>query len=191
MSYSIPVNLIRQWCYCPRVVYYQEMLNIAIERPRWVEQGEHFHQREQKLWQRRNLIRFGLDKGKRYYQLHLQDKNMNIHGIVDMAIETDRYLYPVEFKMSDQCKSRGAILQLVAYGMLLEKHFAKPVTHGFLVGNGKVLYTIEITDEKREAVSQTVKSIAHMIELGMKPDSTASTAQCCNCEYVNYCNDRL
>ena len=66
MSFSVPVNLIRQWCYCPRVVYYIELTNIPIHRPIWVKQGEDFHQLEEKLWQRRNLSRFDLKKGKTY-----------------------------------------------------------------------------------------------------------------------------
>ncbi len=191
MLSSIPVNLIRQWCYCPRVVYYQEMLNIAVERPRWVEQGEDFHQQEQKLWKRRNLTRFSLQAGERYYQLSMKDTTIKLHGIVDMAIETDDAAYPVEFKMSSKCKNRGAVLQLVAYGILLEKHLKKPVTHGFLIGNGKILHVIEITKDKKEEVLKIAEKIANMLAVSLKPDSNASAVQCCNCEYVNYCNDRF
>ena len=190
LSNSIPVNLIRQWCYCPRVVYYMELTNVAFHRPIWVKQGEAFHARERQLWNRRNLSRFDLKNGKKYHNLHLRDSNLSLHGKVDMAIETDKAVYAVEFKLSANCKKRGDQLQLVAYAMLLEKHFLKPSQVGFLVGTGNVLHIISIDKHKRKSVVDNVKQIKTMLSQGVKPDSSASVFQCCNCEYVNFCNDR-
>lgn len=62
---SLPVNLIRQWCYCPRKVYYFELTDFQVSYPAWVKQGEDFHKREEELWRRRNLSRFKLDQGKK------------------------------------------------------------------------------------------------------------------------------
>ena len=148
MLFSVPVNLIRQWCYCPRVVYYQEMLSMEITRPRWVTQGEEFHQRERERWKRRNLSRFGLENGTTHYQLTIRSEMLGLHGIVDMAIETDTAVYPVEFKLSANNKKRGNILQLVAYAMLLEEHFSKPAMTGFLACGDKNCTKIDITPDK-------------------------------------------
>ena len=189
--FSVPVNLIRQWCYCPRVVYYMELTDTAFHRPRWVEQGKSFHHREEKLWQRRNLSRFNLKSGKTYHNLTLQSDTLKLHGIVDMAIETDEAVYAVEFKLSADNKKRGDQLQLVAYAILLERHFSKPSPAGFLVGKGKVLHTIDIDEKKRQAVMEIANNIRQMLQRGSKPESSATIAQCCICEYVNFCNDRL
>lgn len=191
MSFSIPVNLIRQWCYCPRVVYYMELTDVAIHRPIWVQQGEDFHRLEEKLWQRRNLSRFQLDSGKTHHNLVMRDKALGLHGIVDMAIETDEAVYAVEFKLSANNKKRGDILQLTAYAMLLEKHFSKPSPAGFLAGKGKVLHTIEMDAAGHQDVMKTADAIRHMLQRGLKPESSATVVQCCACEYVNFCNDRL
>jgi len=188
---SVPVNLIRQWCYCPRVVYYMELTDIAFHRPAWVEQGESFHRVEEKLWQRRNLSRFNLEKGEVHRNLAMRDDELGLHGIVDMAIETDDAAYAVEFKLSAGNKRRGDQLQLAAYAMLLEKHFSKPSQVGFLVGKGKVLHAIDIDENKRNAVVEIAGNIKRMLQHGLKPDSSATAAQCCICEYVNFCNDRL
>ena len=191
MSSSVSVNLIRQWCYCPRVVYYIELTDIAFHRPAWVKQGEDFHRMETKLWQRRNLSRFNLDEGEVHHNLSMQNEDFGFHGIVDMAIETDEAVYAVEFKLSANNKKRGDQLQLAGYAMLLEKHFSKPSPVGFLVGKGKILHTIDIDAEKREAVQSITDKIRRMLRRGLKPESSATVAQCCACEYVNFCNDRL
>jgi len=188
---SVPVNLIRQWCYCPRVVYYMELTDIAFHRPAWVKQGEDFHRMETQLWKRRNLSRFNLEKGEVHHNLTLRDDALGLHGIVDMAIETEEAVYAVEFKLSANNKSRGDQLQLAAYAMLLEKHFSRPSPVGFLVGKGKVLHVIAINTDKRNAVMEMADRIKRMLQLGLKPESSATVAQCCICEYVNFCNDRL
>jgi len=191
MSSSVPVNLIRQWCYCPRKVYYFELIDIKVEYPTWVKQGERFHNIEEKLWRRRNLSRFNLQKGKIHHNLVMQNNKLGLHGITDMAIETDEAVYAVEFKLSANNKKRGDQLQLAGYAMLLEKHFSKPSLVGFLVGKGKILHTIDIDAEKREAVQSITDKIRRMLRRGLKPESSATVAQCCACEYVNFCNDRL
>lgn len=187
----MPVNLIRQWYYCPRKVYYFELTDFKVTYPAWVKQGESFHEQEIKLWQRRNLSRFKLQKGKKHYNVHMHDKNLGLHGIADMAIETDKEIFAVEFKLSASSKKRGDVLQLVAYAMLIEKHFKKPSNVGFLVGKGKVLHVVNIDEEKRKRVLDTVRDIRKMLDHGVKPETSASYAQCCSCEYVNFCNDRL
>ena len=191
VSSSIPVNLIRQWCYCPRVVYYMELTDVAFHRPAWVEQGEEFHREEEKLWRRRNLSRFNLRNGITHHNLKMQNRELGFHGIADMAIETDEAVYAAEFKLSANSKKRGDQLQLVAYAMLMEKHFSKPSLVGFLVGKGKVLHTIGIDTDKRKSVMEITDNIRRMLRQGLKPESSATVAQCCTCEYVNFCNDRL
>ena len=191
MLSSIPVHLIRQWCYCPRVVYYLELTDFSVLRPTWVKQGEKFHLLEKNLWQRRNLSRFKISAGSVQHNLKLQDKSLGLHGVVDMAIETDELVYAVEFKLSANNKKRGDILQLVAYAMLLESHFGKPCSLSFLVGKGKVLHIVEVDSLKRQAVQNITNEIRQMLQHGMKPDSSASINQCCTCEYINFCNDRL
>ncbi len=190
MSSSIPVNLIRQWCYCPRVVYYMELTNVDFHRPSWVQQGQDFHQLEAKLWNRRSLSRFELKEGKIYHNLVLENKALLLHGIVDMAIETNNAVYAVEFKITVNNKKRGDQLQLVAYSMLLEKHFNKPSPVGFLIGKGKALYEIKTSMERRDDVLRIRDNIQKTLTCGRKPETSATILQCCNCEYINFCNDR-
>ncbi len=188
---EVPVNLIRQWCYCPRKVYYFELTDFKVEHPSWIKQGRKFHKLEEKLWRRRNVSRFNLKNGHTYHNLMMRDSDKGLHGIVDMAIETEAAVYAVEFKISARIRKRGDILQLTAYSMLLEKHFNKPSSVGFLLGKGRVLHTIDIDEDKRKEVMEVVDKIRQILQRGLKPESSASVAQCCSCEYFNFCNDRL
>lgn len=191
MLSSVPANLIRQWCYCPRVVYYMELMDMPIHRPSWVKQGEEFHRLQEKLWQRRNLSRFKLASGKIHHNLTMRSEDLGLHGIVDMAIETEEAVYPVEFKLSPSNKKRGDILQLTAYAMLLEKYFGKSSPVGFLAGKGKFLHSIDIDSARQQEVTAVVGAIIEMLQRGTKPETSATVVQCCACEYVNFCNDRL
>lgn len=168
-----------------------ELTKVAFHRPIWVKQGSDFHQIEKTLWNRRNLSRFNLQKGKIHHNLSLRDNDLGLHGIVDMAIETDTAVYGVEFKLSTRVKKRGDQLQLSAYAMLLEKYFSKPSPFGFLVGIKKAVHVVDIDQDKRHSVVEISNKIRKMLKCGLKPFSSAGLAQCCNCEYVNFCNDRL
>lgn len=191
MLFDVPVNLIRQWCYCPRVVYYMELTNFKVVYPAWVRQGTAFHEAEEALWKRRDLSRFDLGAGTRYHNLAVGSEALSMHGVVDMAIETAGHVYAVEFKLSARRRRRGDVLQLAAYAMLLEAHFGKPSSVGFLVGGGRVLHCVEIDAARRREVGEVVRRIGEMLSRGVKPASDAGAAQCCNCEYLNHCNDRF
>ena len=168
-----------------------ELANVSFHRPIWVKQGEQFHQIEEQLWRRRKLSRFNLQSGKTHHNLMMRDNKLGLHGIVDMAIETDTVVHAVEFKISAGNKKRGDQLQLSAYAMLLENYFSKPSPIGFLVGQEQALYTIDIDVDKRRSVMEVSNKIRQILQRGLKPESSASVAQCCVCEYVNFCNDRL
>ena len=189
MSFSVSPNLLFQWAYCPRKVYYAKLTNLKVSLPDWVRQGREFHAQETQFWKRRNYSRFGLEDGESYYNLSIESDKLEMHGILDMAIQTDQAVFPVEFKISAY-KRKGDILQLVAYAMLLEEHFDKPCKHGFFIGDEKVLHCIEITPQRRKEVQMTLSLIRSMLLKGRKPESSASIAQCNSCEYLNFCNDR-
>ena len=41
-----------------------------------------------------------LSRRKKYYQLAIRSKELRLHGIADMLIETEQSVYPLEFKMN-------------------------------------------------------------------------------------------
>lgn len=190
MLFSVPANYIRQWLYCPRIVYYMELTFFKPQYPAWVGQGDAFHHSETQRWQRRNLSRFGLDKGKLHFNFTLKDDTLPFHGIADMIVESEKEVIPIEFKMGSPYQKKGGILQLAAYGALCEKVFSKPCPYGFLTEGLNKLHKVNFPSELLNNLFDCVDQIQRMIMKGIKPDSAASPNQCTNCEYLNQCNDR-
>ena len=189
-DHSVPVNLIRQWCYCPRKVYYFELTNFKVYSPLWVKQGERYHDHESHLWKRRDLSRFKLEGGEKLYNYALRSQNHDIHGLCDLVIKTKEAVFVSDFKLTTQRKRLGNILQLAAYGIMASEQFNLPCHTGFLTGPNKQLDTINFTDDIKTKVIDAIAQIHSILNCGIKPDSSASDAQCQSCEYVNHCNDR-
>lgn len=189
MSYSLPVNLLRQWMFCPRVVYYQELLNVKIKYPLWVKQGEEHHVRENELFKRRNLSRFKLSEGKKIYNQYLKSSTLKLHGVSDMIIENKDQIYIIENKSSFKV-TKGAILQTVAYSMLAEEFFNKESSTAFITTLKNQVTVLSINQEMKQKVLNIRDKIYKMLDASIKPFSSANIHQCGQCEYINYCNDR-
>lgn len=187
---SIPINLLRQWCFCPRVVYYQELLNIKTSKPLWVAQGEDFHIKISHIEKRRSFIKYGLINAKRHFNVNIKSEKYCLHGIIDCVIETDEQVFIVEHKINPKPNSLGHQLQLCGYAIIAEEIYKKPCTTGFLASD-KTSFEINITNELTNKLITTIQNIKSMLDLASKPDSSATEYQCVQCEYINYCNDRL
>jgi len=187
---SIPINIIREWCFCPRVVYYREILNLNVVKPLWVSQGEDSHDKIEKLEKRRNYSRYNLDTAQRHFKASFKSTRYGLHGIVDWVLETDDEVFVVEYKINPKPNSLGHRLQLCAYAMLAQEHYKKPCKKGFLVSD-KTSYEIDITKDLVDKVIEVTKEIRQMLTKAVKPDSAAAEHQCVQCQYLNFCNDRL
>ena len=191
MSYSLPVSQIRQHCFCPRIPWFNELLNMKSASPLWVKQGEAHHTRQTMLNRRRKLSRYGLDQGLLHEDVELHDGGLGLHGICDAVIETEQAVYPLEFKLYGDKPRRGQIYQLVAYGILCEKKFCKSATCGYILfGQRGQTQHVNFDEKIRIEVVNAIYSMRQNLEHSCIPDSSASFAQCGQCEYLNYCNDR-
>ena len=186
--FTIPINLIRHWCFCPRIVYYQELLQLNTYKPTWVYQGGELHSKIQILEERRGYKKYGLETAIRHFNISLKDPKYLFHGIADWVLETENQVYVVEYKSNLQL-TLGYKLQLCAYSLLAQEYFKKSIKTGFLISDNTSI-EIEITGELIAKLNQIVKNIHQMLNKTIKPNSSATEAQCIQCEYINYCNDR-
>lgn len=191
MSYSLPISLIRQYCFCPRIPYFQELLNLNPTRPQWVKQGEGLHNKQKKVFQHRTLKRFNLETAEQKFNVFVSSDTFNLHGIVDSVLKSQNQIYPIEFKLSGNKPMKGQILQLTAYGMLLSEQYKLPCKQGFILyeSKGKTI-PITFTVELHKQVMNTRDKILANLKNAILPDSSATPAQCTQCEYLNHCNDR-
>ena len=190
-SYSFPVSLIRQYCFCPRIPFFNEVLGINPGDRPWQEQGLVYHERQRILNRRRTLKRYGLKEGAIHHNIWLAGKSLPCHGICDAVVETPEFVSPVEFKLEANRPNRGQILQLAAYGMLAEEKFNKECSTMFLLyGHRGKVRRYQLDDRIKEDVKIVVDGILNSFEKTMLPSTSASDAQCSQCEYFNFCADR-
>lgn len=188
---SIPSSLFRQYCFCPRIVYFQYILGLKVPSPLWVKQGVDYHVREQQLSQSRTLKRYQLDIGKIEFDVKLKSEKWGIHGLADAVIFLPEQALIIEFKLSCNKPTRGQKLQMAAYAVMVEEQYNTDVKAGFISYESKgKTHKIDIKDELKISLSKATKHIELMQNTQVMPDSSASRAQCGQCEYVNFCNDR-
>ncbi len=191
-SYSLPISLIRQYLFCTRIPYYQEIMHLNPTRPLWVNQGEQYHKYQQRLFKDRTLKRFGLNNAQTSFNKELISEKIGIHGISDCIITTDKKVYPIEFKLYGVKPTKSQIYQTVAYGMVAAEVEQKIFDTAFVLFEKKgKTHKIIVDKQLKQKVSNTISKVKNMLQAGDKPDSSASQQQCTQCEYINYCNDRF
>jgi CRISPR-associated exonuclease Cas4 len=188
---KISINQIRQYIFCPRVVFFEMVQNIIIHKPSWVGYGANYHEKMTALLKRNNLSRLGFKNGNYELKINtmLNNDNFNYYGIVDGLIVTTDQIIPIELKNNYINLSKGHELQLTAYGVLAQAIYNKPFNYGLLI-YGSREKVIKVTPKLQE-LETTVSNIEAMLSTGKMPHSSATIQKCSQCEYLNYCNDRF
>lgn len=130
--------------------------------PLWSKQGVNFHEREEQLFHRRNLTRFDLKSGKKWYNQKLKSHNLQLHGVVDFLIETKNSIYAVDFKCSRSVRY-GHRLQLGAYAMLAEEYFGKSSKLRYILTENNRTVEVVVDYKLRSSVIDTKNRIIEML----------------------------
>ncbi|MCB1703849.1 MAG: CRISPR-associated protein Cas4 [Halioglobus sp.] len=190
---SLPVSTLRQLIFCSRIPYISESLGIAAGSRPWLRQGVDYQQRQEMLNKRRTLGRYhlALDGAQIIHNYQLRSKKLRIHGICDAVIKAPHFAAPVEFKMSEDKPGRGQIVQLVAYGLILAEELHLNVTNGYIL-YGERGRTLEVSMKLwKPKVLELITDLHDLLAYPLLPSSSASEAQCGQCEYLNFCADRF
>lgn len=188
----IPINLIRQYFFCPRIVYFNLLTNIKPVFPKHVSLGQEYHQLQNHLTKSRKFKKLQIDYKELLIEKHLESRVLNINGIVDLAFICDDEVIPVDFKFIEKKPSYAYMLQVVGYGMLLEEKFKKPFKRGFIIYSRNIkFYNITFNQRLKRDFLQTIKKIEKIVDDEIFPHSSASENRCSQCEYINYCDDRI
>ena len=189
---TFPISLLRQYCFCPRIPYFQEVMQLQLAEKPWLKQGVDHHQRQAMLSRRRNLSRFGIDGDANLQSdVYIRSQKLGCHGIADMMLETESSIYLIEFKISELKPVKGHILQVAAYAIAAEEQFQKPVAGVYILyGDRGKTFEVQLSTQLRRQVEKTVSSISSLLNGASMPDSPASVEQCGQCEYLNFCADR-
>lgn len=191
--FNLTVTDIKQYVYCPRIIYYTYVLPVNKKPTFKMEHGKDWHLEIDRLEKRRKLVSYGFEEGERIFHLPVYSERLGLSGLIDMVIEFKkgklREYYPVEFKNTVHQIQQNHKYQLVAYAMLLEEHYNKPVRRGFIYTiPNKDIQVVTITDSMRIYVKKVISAIYNMIKREKFPEAR-SVRRCWDCEYKNYCKD--
>lgn len=189
-SLAIRVNDLKQFAYCPRVVFYQYAMPVQRRSTFKMEHGKAVEPRLEKLEQRRTLRGYGLDRGTREFQVSLHSTAMGLSGRLDLLITTEHGAFPVDFKDTTEAIRQNHRVQICAYAMLIEDCVGRPAPAGFV-------YRVPVEDVTRVAITTDLRAatvammgeIRRMIEAERLPPPTLVRQRCEDCEYRNYCGD--
>lgn len=188
----IPISLIRQYKFCPRIVYYNLLTNIKPIFPRQVSLGTDYHELQNEMIKSRKFKKFHIDYQEILSEKYLENEELNICGKVDFTFLTKDELIPCEFKHINSKPNYSHILQLVGYGILLEKEYEQEFKKAFIIySNNMKFYKIDITKKHKKDFFEVIKDIENIIKNDILPNSSANENQCIQCEYLNYCDDRF
>ncbi len=195
-NWLLEVTDLKQYTYCPRIVYYRYCLPTIRPVTILMEEGIRQHSVEEDREERRSLRHYQLDEGERFFHLSLRSETLGLTGSLDLAIATPTRNVPnaeaivVEYKYSEQKAGVHFRLQLAAYALLLEEAWNLPVRRGYIYSLPlKRAETVPITPALRKKVVQTVAAIRRQIERQEMPGPPVAQGRCTTCEFRRFCND--
>ncbi len=190
------VTDLKQWAYCPRVLYYRYCLPEVRPVTDLMRAGIGSHNDEVGREERRSLRTYGLTTGERAFDVVLRSPALGLRGRLDLAIAVPERSAPkaeaivVEYKDSERAAGPHFKLQLAAYALLLEEAWGLPVRRGFIYSIPlRTAEIIGITPALRHNVRQTVTDMQAAVAGERMPDAPASRRPCVSCEFRRFCND--
>src|SRR5579871_2957958 len=132
----LEVTDLKQWTYCPRIVFYRYCLPKIRPVTYSMEAGILAHEVAAALEERRSLRAYGLTEGEREFDVALRSERLGLSGRIDLVIRCATPTGPeaivVDYKLSERDAGPHFKLQLAAYGLMLEEAWGLPVRRAFL-----------------------------------------------------------
>jgi len=192
MTWLLPVTDLKQWDYCPRVVFFAYVMPGLRPLTFKMEAGAAAHEREEKRQRRRNLGKlYGLPQAERLEDVQLQSERLGLSARIDLVLREGDRAWPVDFKLSRRTGIATHFkLQLAAYALILEDVWGVRVEEGFLYSiPQRRAERIRFTPQLRKKVQRVIQDIRESIEAERMPPPTSKRGRCVNCEFRRFCND--
>jgi CRISPR-associated exonuclease Cas4 len=193
------VTDLKQYTYCPRIVFYTYCLPLLRPTTYKMEAGIVAHEKAEKLERRRTLSAYdlGTDEGQRHFDVPVSSQTLGLRGRVDMALELPggeqgREWIPVDYKQTARKTGKHIRRQLAAYGMMLEETLGGTANHGFVYSLvTRKTEKVRLTKALRGEVRETAAAMREMVRRERMPDAPSSRRPCVSCEFRRFCNDVL
>jgi len=186
----IPVTDLKQWAYCPRVVYYHHVMPAPPKPTYKMKEGLAAQEMIESLEMRRKFREYGLEPARRRFGPWLDNKELGLSGKIDLLLEAPEEIAVVDFKLTSGEPGQNHRIQLAGYSLLGESAYGRPARRAFLyrIPDNRI-YVEPITEELRRAVKAAVVGIRKTGQSQLCPEPTDVRGRCVECEFANYCAD--
>lgn len=177
---------VRQYVYCPRIIYFRYVQRIRPPRTYKMKKGQEQHEAEIRI----KDVELS-DTVSKYYNYYLVDKKLGLSAVLDYFESDGNEAVPVDIKTGHydgESISDHHLAQLLAQSFLLETQLH------LLVRKVKVIYTQhskifthEICVDDRLRLFHLIEKIQQIIRNEILPNPTPRRAKCTDCEFWNYC----
>ncbi len=192
MTTPFQVTDVKQWVYCPRILYYHVCLPDVRPMTHKMEFGIEAGRAEEGREERRSLRAYGLAAGEREFNVRLQSERLGLRGEADMVITTpESEVIPVDYKFST-IDGPHFQMQVAAYALLLEEQRACAVRCGFLyLIPARRAEKVQIDRRLRARTLAALDAMRHMLACEKMPAPADHLRKCVACEFRRFCNDIL
>lgn len=186
----ISVVDVRDYVYCPRVIFFKNVLHLKERVTEAMLYGKESHEEPPIAPLAPKLRPAKIIKG-----IELISHRLKLRGKVDMIIITKHGEYvPVEVKWSEANRDvpkRQHKAQIVAYAILIEENFNTTVKRGLIYySRSKRFLETSLTSRDKWQVEKYIKQIYQIIKSEEIPYTRQDLKHCQDCGYKHYCNHR-
>jgi CRISPR-associated exonuclease Cas4 len=186
----ISPSLLMEYWYCPRFIYFMEVLKIRQyeEKRLKVLIGREIH--EKKALQP-DYLRKKIGVVKQEKNVYLSAPELGICGILDeILFLEDGSISLLDYKFAyNKHKFKTQFLQNVLYAMLIESNYHTTVDACYIVytreKNDPIRYTI--TTKDKEKILDSIKKVNRIVQQGYYPPATPDRKKCGDCTYERIC----
>lgn len=198
MRVELTVSEVRQWVFCPRVLWHRRAMPQRTPETPKMRLGASAEAALEKLERRRGTKKYGLEGAHRAFGVELRSERLGVRGICDVVLMVDGpppRVHPVDVKRTLGGAGEHHAAQLAGYAMLLEEQHGLPagwIATGFLllVPQGEVV-PVPLGVDVRARFEAALREIREMLETERFPPPTKHRGFCPQCEYVHFCGDVL
>ncbi|MDW8063831.1 MAG: CRISPR-associated protein Cas4 [Candidatus Caldarchaeum sp.] len=181
-----PVSCLRNFYFCEQIPYINLVLHVFEPETESMVYG-----REKHLRFNAQYLPRGIRVEKVVTDVRLASRRLGIAGVLDALVYgVHGELIPCELKHSSSSSARPLlkdVVQLTAYGMLVEDVFGRVVKRGVLFyGEDRSKHVVVFSDGLRRLVVRGVKALRKMVEEERRP-ANRSLDRCGGCWYSRVC----
>ena len=189
----ITVELIRQYFYCPRKVYWRIIMPHKLRTPQ-IERGKRIHK---KVWYGKKVLKKGEYIEELQRKVYLVSQKLNLSGIIDAVIIKKKHgeiikVIPVEVKTGSKYAPRPEkqhIMQVIAYIILAQEYWGKEkVPHAYIIyKDTNERYVVKPDERLFKELNDAIEAIKKIQEEEQLPPPTNDFKKCNACEYRKIC----